>query len=47
MLTFQQIIAGLNTFWESRGCVIRLGHDVETGAGTFNPVTFLGCLGQK
>ena len=47
MLTFQQIIAKLNAFWEERGCVIHLGHDVETGAGTFNPVTFLRCLGPE
>ena len=47
MLTFQQLVAKLNAFWEAKGCVIHLGHDVETGAGTFNPATFLRCLGPE
>ncbi len=47
MLTFQQLIARLNQFWEKKGCIIHQGHDLETGAGTFNPVTFLRCLGPE
>ncbi len=47
MLTFQQIIQTLIEFWETRGCVIHQGHDLETGAGTFNPATFLRCLGPE
>jgi len=47
MLTFQQIIQTLAQFWESKGCVIQFGHDVEVGAGTFNPATFLRCLGPE
>ena len=47
MLTFQQIIAKLSQFWEKHGCIIHHGHDLETGAGTFNPATFLRCLGPE
>ena len=47
MLTLQQIIHSLNEFWAKRGCVIHQGHDVEVGAGTFNPATFLRCLGPE
>lgn len=47
MLTFQQIIHKLTVFWEKRGCIIHQGHDLETGAGTFNPATFLRCLGPE
>lgn len=47
MLTFQQIIQHLTTFWEKKKCIIHQGHDVEVGAGTFNPATFLRCLGPE
>lgn len=47
MLTFQQLIARLNEFWEKKGCIVHQGHDLEVGAGTFNPVTFLRCLGPE
>jgi glycyl-tRNA synthetase len=47
MLTFQDIIAHLNAFWQKQGCIIHQGHDLEVGAGTFNPVTFLRCLGPE
>lgn len=47
MLTFQQLIHKLSTFWEKQGCVVQQGHDLETGAGTFNPATFLRCLGPE
>lgn len=47
MLTLQQIIFELTNFWEKKGCVIHQGHDVEVGAGTFNPATFLRCLGPE
>jgi len=47
MLTFQDIIAHLNAFWEKQGCIIHQGHDLEVGAGTFNPVTFLRALGPE
>jgi glycyl-tRNA synthetase len=47
MLTFQQIIQRLTEFWEKKRCVIHQGHDLEVGAGTFNPSTFLRCLGKE
>ncbi len=47
MVTFQQLIHRLTLFWEKRGCIIHQGHDLETGAGTFNPATFLRCLGPE
>jgi glycyl-tRNA synthetase alpha chain len=46
-LSFQDIIARLNEFWASRGCLIIQGYDLEVGAGTFNPATFLRCLGPE
>ncbi len=47
MVTFQELIFRLTKFWEKKGCVIHVGHDLETGAGTFNPATFLRCLGPE
>lgn len=47
MITFQQLIHKLTAFWEKKGCMIHQGHDLETGAGTFNPATFLRCLGPE
>lgn len=47
MLTFQQIFAKLSDFWAQQGCTIHQGYDLELGAGTFNPTTFLRCLGPE
>ena len=47
MTTFQQIVKRLASFWESHGCLIQPGYDVEKGAGTFNPATFLRALGPE
>src|ERR1700744_1200957 len=47
MITFQQLLQRLSQFWEKKGCILHLGHDVEVGAGTFNPATFLRCLGPE
>src|SRR3990167_4101203 len=47
MITFQELIFRLKKFWEKKGCLIHVGHDLETGAGTFNPATFLRCLGPE
>ena len=46
-MTFQEIISKLTAFWASQGCLIQQGHDVEVGAGTFNPATFLRSLGPE
>ena len=45
--TFQDLIHALSTFWSERGCAIHQGHDVEVGAGTFNPATFMRSLGPE
>lgn len=47
MVTFQEILRKLSTFWEKQGCIIHQGYDLEVGAGTFNPATFLRCLGPE
>lgn len=44
---FQDIIHSLNQFWKDCGCILHQGYDLETGAGTFNPTTFLKCLGPE
>jgi len=46
-MTFQEIILTLEKFWAKKGCLIWQPYDVEKGAGTFNPATFLRCLGPK
>ena len=46
-MTFQDIIISLTKFWARRGCLIWQPYDLEKGAGTFNPATFLKCLGPK
>ena len=44
-LTFQDCIARLNEFWARQGCVLALTYDLEVGAGTMCPETFLRVLG--
>jgi len=44
---FQEVIAKLNEFWSSKGCIILQPYDVESGAGTFHPATFLRALGKR
>ncbi|GAC1687427.1 MAG: glycine--tRNA ligase subunit alpha [Terriglobales bacterium] len=46
-LTFQELILRLQTFWADRGCVLQQPHDVEVGAGTMAPETFLRVLGPN
>ena len=46
-MTFQELILALNKFWSDRGCVIQQPYDLEVGAGTFNPATFLRVLGPE
>jgi glycyl-tRNA synthetase alpha chain len=46
-MTFQEIILRLQTFWAQRGCVLQQPYDVEVGAGTMAPETFLRVLGPK
>ena len=44
---FQEIIMNLHRFWADRGCLIWQPYDVEVGAGTMNPATFLKVLGPQ
>ena len=46
-LTFQDVIARLNQFWAEQGCVIQFPYDIEKGASTMNPATFLRALGPE
>jgi len=46
-LTFQELILRLQTFWAERGCVLQQPYDVEVGAGTMAPETFLRVLGPQ
>ena len=46
-LTFQELILRLQTFWANHGCVLQQPYDVEVGAGTMAPETFLRVLGPK
>jgi glycyl-tRNA synthetase alpha chain len=45
--TFQDLIFRLQTFWGSRGCVVAQPYDMEMGAGTFHPATFLRAIGPE
>ena len=46
-MKFQDIILTLNKFWGEQGCIIAQPYDVEKGAGTMNPATFLRALGPE
>jgi len=46
-LTFQQLLFTLQRFWAEHGCVLQQPYDVEVGAGTMSPDTFLRVLGPK
>ncbi len=46
-LTFQELILKLQDFWARQGCVLQQPLDVEVGAGTMSPETFLRVLGPK
>jgi glycyl-tRNA synthetase alpha chain len=44
---FQDLILKLQSYWGSRGCILAQGYDLEVGAGTMNPATFLRALGPE
>jgi glycyl-tRNA synthetase alpha chain len=46
-LTFQELLFRLQGFWAERGCILQQPYDVEVGAGTMAPETFLRVLGPK
>jgi glycyl-tRNA synthetase alpha chain len=45
--TYQETIASLERYWADYGCVLMQPYHTEVGAGTFNPATFLRCLGPE
>jgi glycyl-tRNA synthetase alpha chain len=45
--TYQETIASLERYWADQGCVLMQPYHTEIGAGTFNPATFLRCLGPE
>jgi glycyl-tRNA synthetase alpha chain len=45
--TFQELILRLQTFWAERGCILQQPYDLEVGAGTMAPETFLRVLGSS
>ena len=47
MLTFQQLILQLNTYWDRQGCALLQPYDMEVGAGTFHTATFLRAIGPE
>jgi len=46
-VNFQNLILSLQNYWANQGCVIQQPYDIEKGAGTFNPATFLRALGPE
>ncbi len=44
---FQDVLLKLQGFWADHGCLIQQPYDIEKGAGTFNPATFLRVLGPE
>src|SRR5258708_28173327 len=46
-LNFQDLILQLSHFWVKQGCVLQQPYDVEVGAGTMHPETFLRVLGPQ
>lgn len=47
MLSFQDLILTLESYWAKQGCLIGQPYDVEVGAGTMNPQSFLRVLGPE
>ena len=46
-LTFQELYLTLNQYWSEQGCVIMQPYDIEKGASSMNPATFLRVLGEE
>lgn len=46
-MNFQQMIMNLQEYWGQQGCIIQQPYDVEKGAGTMNPATFLRAIGPE
>ena len=46
-MTFQDFIQALEAYWSQQGCVLVQPLDLEVGAGTFHPATFLRSIGPE
>jgi glycyl-tRNA synthetase alpha chain len=46
-VNFQQLILNLQQYWAEQGCVLMQPYDMEVGAGTFHPATFLHSIGPE
>ena len=46
-MKYQELILALQKFWTDKGCVLGEPYDIEKGAGTMNPLTFLKVLGPE
>ena len=46
-LNFQELVFNLQKFWSDYGCIIQQPYDIEKGASTMNPATFLRALGPE
>jgi len=46
-MKFQEVILALQEFWSGQGCILAQPYDVEKGAGTMSPWTFLRVLGPE
>ncbi|MBI4114957.1 MAG: glycine--tRNA ligase subunit alpha [Candidatus Omnitrophica bacterium] len=46
-MKFQELVQNLNDYWAKQGCLIVQPYDLEVGAGTFSPHTFLRALGPE
>src|SRR5438105_6203387 len=47
MLTFQELILKLQSYWGGKGCALLQPYDMEMGAGTFHTASFLGAIGPE
>ena len=46
-MNFQEMILALQKYWSKQGCIMMQPYDIEKGAGTMNPNTFLRSLGPE
>jgi len=46
-MTFQDLIMSLEKYWADKGCLLAQPYDIEVGAGTFHPLTFLRSLNKE
>ncbi|MEZ5650187.1 MAG: glycine--tRNA ligase subunit alpha [Burkholderiaceae bacterium] len=47
MITFQELILRLQSYWDAQGCALLQPYDMEVGAGTFHTATFLRAIGPE